>query len=146
MVRSFIFAGRRKFITPPMFSMLIRRITTPTREMQPRKAMLCWMAVPMMSTSKLLTEHTIFALKPVVFLPFATHPIERLPRQSGFLVPNIGRSSIKGTVLGESVFWAINRSTDATVGTQYFSKRGWAPQGEFRTQPSETSFLDFNFY
>jgi len=83
---------------------------------------------------------------PVLYLPFATHPIERLPRQSGFLVPNIGRSSIKGTVLGESVFWAINRSTDATVGTQYFSKRGWAPQGEFRTQPSETSFLDFNFY
>src|SRR2546430_9232932 len=82
---------------------------------------------------------------PVLYLPFATHPIERLPRQSGFLVPNIGRSSIKGEVLGESVFWAINRSADETVGTQYFSKRGWAPQGEFRNQASETSFLDFNF-
>ena len=74
MVRSFIFAGRRKFITPPMFSMLIRRITTPTREMQPRMAMLCWMAVPMMSTSKLLMEHTIFALKLAVLRTYMGPP------------------------------------------------------------------------
>src|SRR5207244_12581762 len=39
-----------------------------------------------------------------------------------------------------------NRSCDATVGTQYFSKREWAPQGQFRTRPIETSFLDFNLY
>jgi LPS-assembly protein len=83
---------------------------------------------------------------PILYLPFATHPIERSPRHSGFLVPNIGRSSTKGNILGESVFWAINRSMDATLGAEYFSTRGWAPQGSFRARPSDTSFLDLTFF
>ncbi len=89
-----------------------------------------------------------FRLKgiPILYLPFATHPVERLPRQTGFLIPNVGRSSVKGTILGESVFWAINRSMDATVGAEYFSMRGWAPKGEFRARPSETSFMDLNYF
>jgi LPS-assembly protein len=83
---------------------------------------------------------------PVVYFPFATHPVERIPRQTGFLIPNIGHSSTKGTVAGESVYWAINPSMDATLGTQYYSMRGWAPQGEFRNRPSETSFVDLTFH
>jgi LPS-assembly protein len=83
---------------------------------------------------------------PILFFPFATHPIEKRPRQTGFLIPNAGRSSIKGDIVGESVFWAINPSMDALLGAEYFSKRGWAPQGEFRAQPSDTSFVDLNFF
>jgi LPS-assembly protein len=83
---------------------------------------------------------------PILYFPFATHPVQRLPRQSGFLIPNFGRSSRKGTILGESIFWAINRSTDITFGTEYFSSRGWAPQGEFRVRPSDTSFVDLNYF
>ncbi len=83
---------------------------------------------------------------PILYLPFATHPIERSPRHSGILVPNVGRSSTKGNILGESVFWGINRSMDATLGAEYFSTRGWAPQGNFRVRPSDTSFLDLNFF
>jgi LPS-assembly protein len=82
---------------------------------------------------------------PILYLPFATHPVERLPRQSGLLIPNFGRSSRKGAILGESVFWAINRSMDATVGAEYFSMRGWAPRGEFRARPSGTSFVDLDY-
>jgi LPS-assembly protein len=82
---------------------------------------------------------------PVLYLPFATLPAERLPRQSGFLIPNIGTSSLKGLVLGESFFWAINRSMDAHIGAEYFSKRGWAPQGEFRARPSDKSYVDLAF-
>jgi LPS-assembly protein len=83
---------------------------------------------------------------PILFFPFATHPIQKRPRQSGFLIPNAGRSSIKGNIVGESVFWAINPSADVLMGAEYFSKRGWAPQGEFRAQPSDTSFVDLNFF
>lgn len=83
---------------------------------------------------------------PILYLPFATHPTERAPRHTGFLIPNIGRSSTKGNILGDSVFWAINRSMDATLGAEYFSLRGWAPQGAFRIRPSDTSFLDLNFF
>ena len=35
-------------------------------------------------------------------------------------------------MFGEQVYWAINRSMDMVVGTEYYSKRGWAPNGDFR--------------
>src|SRR5580658_8639774 len=92
--------------------------------------------------------HSLFGLKgiPVLYFPFATLPAQRFPRQTGFLIPNVGTSSVKGTILGESLFWAINRSMDAHIGAEYFSARGWAPQAEFRAQPSSTSFLDLNYF
>ncbi len=83
---------------------------------------------------------------PVLFFPFATHPIQKRPRQSGFLIPSVGHSSTKGYTAGESVFWAINPSMDALLGAQYYSKRGWAPEGEFRAQPGDSSFVDVNFF
>jgi LPS-assembly protein len=92
--------------------------------------------------------HSTFRIEgvPVFYFPFATHPVERLPRETGLLIPNIGRSSIKGTIFGDSVFWAINRSMDLTAGVEYFTRRGWAPQAEFRARPSEDSYLDVNYF
>ena len=83
---------------------------------------------------------------PVLLFPFATHPLERLPRQSGFLIPSFGHSTIKGYVFGDSFYWAINRSMDATLGAQYFSQRGWAQQGEFRARPNDTSFVNLTYF
>ncbi|MBV9341509.1 MAG: LPS-assembly protein LptD, partial [Acidobacteria bacterium] len=60
---------------------------------------------------------------PVLYLPFATHPVQKQPRQSGFLIPNIGRSSTRGYTFGESFFWKINRSMDLHAGAEYFSRR-----------------------
>jgi LPS-assembly protein len=92
--------------------------------------------------------HTDFRIEgvPLLYLPFATHPVEKTPRQSGFLIPNIGRSSTRGYTAGESVFWAINPSMDLIAGTEYFSRRGWAPDGEFRARPSENSFVHLTFF
>jgi LPS-assembly protein len=92
--------------------------------------------------------HSTFAIEgiPILYFPFATLPAQTLPRQTGFLIPNLGYSSTKGVIFGESVFWAINRSMDAHIGAEYFSKRGWAPQGEFRARPSDTSFVDLNYF
>ncbi len=83
---------------------------------------------------------------PILYFPFATHPVQRRPRQTGLLIPNVGRSSIKGNILGEGVFWAISRRMDATTGVEYFSRRGWAPQGQFRARPSEKSFVELNYF
>lgn len=83
---------------------------------------------------------------PVLYLPFATHPVQREPRQSGFLIPTAGHSSTKGYTLGDSFYWAINRSMDLHLGTEYFSRRGWAPQGEFRARPTENSFVDLSSF
>ena len=78
---------------------------------------------------------------PAFFLPYATHPVDRLGRHSGFLMPNFGTSNIKGTILGDSFYWAINRSMDATIGAEMFSQRGWAEHGSFRIAPNDHTFL-----
>jgi len=83
---------------------------------------------------------------PILYFPFATHPVEKESRQSGFLMPSIARSSTKGNVIGDAYYWAINRMMDATLGAEYFSKRGWSQRGEFRARPSETSYVDLNYF
>ena len=69
---------------------------------------------------------------PVFYLPYLRHPVDDTSRVSGLLVPVLSNSSIKGLILGEQVYWAINRSMDMVVGAENFSKRGWAPNGDFR--------------
>jgi len=72
--------------------------------------------------------HSKFVLHglPIFYFPYATHPVAREVRDTGFLMPTVGRSSTKGNIVGDSFYWAINRSMDATVGAEYFSTRGWS--------------------
>ena len=82
--------------------------------------------------------HSDFLLHgfPIFYFPYATHPIAREARHSGFLVPTAGRSSTKGNVVGDSFYWAINRSIDATLGGEYFSRRGSSQRENFaRVRP-----------
>ncbi|HWZ43030.1 MAG TPA: LPS assembly protein LptD [Candidatus Saccharimonadales bacterium] len=92
--------------------------------------------------------NTLFRIRgvPVLYLPYASHPVEKLRRQSGFLVPTFGTSSRKGTILGDSFFWAINRSADATIGAEYFSRRGWSLRDNFRLRARENSYLNFDYF
>ena len=83
---------------------------------------------------------------PIFYFPYATHPVNHEARQTGFLVPSAGRSSSNGTEFGDAFYWDINRSMDATVGGEYFSKRGWMQRGDFRARPSETSYLELNYF
>jgi LPS-assembly protein len=69
---------------------------------------------------------------PIFFLPFLQHSLDDSGRESGLLLPVFADSGIKGLVLGEQVYWVINRSMDMTVGAEYWSKRGFAPNGDFR--------------
>jgi LPS-assembly protein len=93
-------------------------------------------------------HHSTFWLHefPVFYFPYATHPVARGVRESGFLIPTIGRSSSKGEIVGENVYWAINRSMDALLGAQYFSHRGWSQRGEFRARPSDSSYVDLDYF
>jgi LPS-assembly protein len=92
--------------------------------------------------------HSTFRLHnvPVFYLPYATHPVDSVGRQSGFLIPTIGQSSVKGFTFGESYYWAVNRSTDATIGAEYFSRRGFAQHGNFRWRPSEDAFVEARYF
>jgi LPS-assembly protein len=83
---------------------------------------------------------------PIFYFPYATHPVNHEARQTGFLVPSAGRSSFNGTEFGDAFYWDINRSMDATVGGEYFSKRGWLQRGDFRARPSDTSYVEVNYF
>ncbi len=82
---------------------------------------------------------------PILYLPYVTHPVDSESRQSGLLLPIFGTSSTKGTIIGDSVYLVINRSTDATLGAQYFSKRGWSPFGDFRYHGRGEDFASGSF-
>src|SRR5882762_524477 len=79
---------------------------------------------------------------PMLYLPFATHPLTKEPHESGFLIPHFGRSSRKGAVIGEGYFWAINRSMDLTLSGEYYSQRGGSQNGNFRWRPTDSAFLE----
>ena len=92
--------------------------------------------------------HSTFLLHgfPIFYFPYATHPVAKETRHSGFLVPTGGRSSTKGNVIGDSFYWAINRSMDAMIGAEYFSKRGSSQRGDFRARPTDTSYIDLSYF
>jgi LPS-assembly protein len=70
---------------------------------------------------------------PIFYLPYLRHPVNDLGRSSGFLIPVFSTgSTIRGYTVGEQFYWVINRSMDLTAGTEYYSKRGWALNGDFR--------------
>ncbi len=69
---------------------------------------------------------------PLFYLPYLRHPVDESGRQSGLLIPSLSNSSIRGYTVREQVYLVINRSTDMVLGTEYYSKRGWAPNGDFR--------------
>jgi LPS-assembly protein len=84
---------------------------------------------------KASSKNTLFKFLgvPLFYLPYLRHPVDEGGRESGFLIPVVSNgSSIRGYTFGEQVYWVINRSMDLVVGTEYYSKRGWAPNGDFR--------------
>jgi LPS-assembly protein len=89
------------------------------------------------------TRNSIFELfsVPLVYLPYLRHPVDETGRESGLLIPVISNSSIKGFIVGEQVYWAINRSMDMVVGAELYSKRGWAPNGDFRYKGHDLDHL-----
>ncbi len=85
----------------------------------------------------------VFRLKgvPLFYAPYLTHSTQRAGRHSGFLVPTVGHNNRKGTVLGDSFFWAPNRSVGAQLGAEYFTQRGWADHLALDSRPSQNSDL-----
>ncbi len=69
--------------------------------------------------------------QPVFFMPWGVFPV-KTERQSGFLLPELVKSSRDGYRLTESYYWAISRDTDATFGLQWIQDRGVRPEAEYR--------------
>ena len=95
-----------------------------------------------------VARNSVFHLRslPVLWLPYVTHPVDAITRQSGLLIPDIGfNSASKGTTIGEQIYWAINRNMDLTVGSIYYSARGYEETGSFRYRGLGQDFIKGHF-
>ena len=69
---------------------------------------------------------------PLLYLPVMYFPTKEDGRQTGFLLPTYGSSSLRGPSFHNAFFWAINRSQDATFQHDWYSKTGQAIGSEYR--------------
>ena len=78
---------------------------------------------------------------PVFYMPYVVVPSADRSRSTGFLIPSTSTSTTKGRSIRESFYWAINRSADAMLTGEYFSKRGPAGGVDFRGIPEKNSWI-----
>ena len=81
-----------------------------------------------------LLKNAVFNVKdvPLFYLPILYYPTKEEGRATGFLLPTYGRSSLRGQQLSNAFFWAINRSQDATIKHDWYSKGDQGVSGEYR--------------
>ena len=82
---------------------------------------------------------------PLMYMPYVKHPVD-VQRESGILLPYIGNNTTKGLILGEGFYLTLGRSADLTIASQYYSKRGWAPNGMFRYRGEGLDFANIRFH
>ncbi|MGD0840796.1 MAG: LPS assembly protein LptD [Candidatus Acidiferrales bacterium] len=83
---------------------------------------------------------------PLLYLPLATAPASVRNRQSGFLIPTVSNSSIKGFEFGDAYYWAPNDWSDLTAGAELLSKRGWQQNVEFRARPTDDISVSATYF
>ncbi|MGA9628408.1 MAG: LPS assembly protein LptD, partial [Bryobacteraceae bacterium] len=95
-----------------------------------------------------IAYRSVFLLRkiPLFYTPYFYHSLEREPRRSGFLTPNIGHSSQRGFMLGIGYFWAIKRSYNLTYLVQDYTARGFAHHVDFGGKPREGTDFDAILY
>lgn len=76
---------------------------------------------------------------PLMYLPVIYYPIQDDDRATGLLMPTYGTSTLQGQSLSNAFFWAINRSQDATIFHDWFTRTGQGFGGEYRYQSNASS-------
>ena len=111
----------------------------------PRPGWTLALARAVVDTNQSVTaRNSIFKLEgiPLFYLPYITVPASDRARSSGFLLPSSSGSTTKGRSIREAFYWAINRSADATITGEYFTKRGLTGAVNFRAVPARNSRVE----
>ena len=81
---------------------------------------------------------------PILWLPYLIVPLKS-DRQSGLLTPEFEHTDAGGLAIAQSGFWAISRSTDATLTLKNYEKRGLKALAEYRYALDENSGGQLNY-
>ena len=83
---------------------------------------------------------------PVLYVPYLYYPLKKEDRATGFLIPAYSSSGVNGQGLSTAFFWAIDRSQDATIYYDYYSKAGQGLGGDYRYVAAPGSQGNFRAY
>lgn len=83
---------------------------------------------------------------PVLWVPYASLPISKRDRSSGFLLPSTGSSNLKGRTAHVAYYQTLGRSADILFRTDVYSKRGIGLGFDFRARTNETSHIYFGSF
>jgi LPS-assembly protein len=83
---------------------------------------------------------------PLFWLPYATVPITKRIRNSGFLTPGLGNSNIRGRTFIIPYYQTLGRSADVLPRIDIFSRRGIGVGTDFRARTGQTSHLNTGFF
>lgn len=83
---------------------------------------------------------------PLFYAPYFYHSLQKEPRHSGFLIPNLVPRSQRGFMVGLGYFWAINRSYDVTYRFQDYNTNAFGHHVDFRGKPNARTDFDFILY
>jgi LPS-assembly protein len=81
---------------------------------------------------------------PVVYLPYFSHSDPEAPRESGFLVPNVGHSSDLGYFLEVPYYFALDPSYDLVLAPLFTENDGPLLKSEWR-QRTESGVYNLQF-
>jgi LPS-assembly protein len=95
-----------------------------------------------------IARRSIFRVKhiPVLYVPYFRRTLGKSERQSGFLSPDAGHSTVEGYIYGTGYYWAINRSYDLDYLFNYYTLRGTGHNIDFRGKPNSVTTFTFSFY
>ena len=83
---------------------------------------------------------------PLLPLPYASIPIKKRDRASGFLTPTVGYSANKGLRISGAYYQTLGRSADVTVRGDLYSSRGFGYGLDLRTRANSRSYFNAGFY
>ena len=104
--------------------------------------------IDLFADDHVLMKNAVFKIKgvPLLYLPVLYYPISEKKRSSGLLMPGIGNSSRKGFMFSQPVFWAINRSMDATFTYEFYTRAGSAFRADYRHRITPGSSGNVRFF
>ncbi len=90
-------------------------------------------------------RNAVFNVKgvPLLYTPVMYYPTKKDDRATGFLLPTLGSTTLRGESIHNAFFWVLNRSQDATFMHDWFSKTGQGYGSEYRYNygATETGYL-----
>ena len=100
------------------------------------------------ANEKIKIRNAKFRIKdiPIIPLPYVSIPIRKQDRSSGFLLPTIGYSKLKGLRLSTAYYQTLGRSADVTIRSDIYTSRGIGYGLDVRTRGNSRSYFNFGFY